>query len=125
MNLLDAKTSVVLANWCPAPPDAVAGGFLHVNSTGNRFGRVCPGSDIDGGNSTLRNITVSPESDGLVTMTYEQLQEGKAQYNLFVYTGTVRADKIYFKIRFDAPVTSIEVCVQPSSTLFLHGVWIT
>ena len=36
-------------NYCPVPPNGEAGSAVYANSTGNRFGAVCRGSNISAG----------------------------------------------------------------------------
>jgi hypothetical protein len=36
---------IISANWCPVPPDVEEGGAIYANSTGNKFGVVCRGSN--------------------------------------------------------------------------------
>ena len=73
-------------------------------STGNSFGVVCHGTD-----------TVDPEplpSCPNVAVLYTKLQPGLAGYQMFYTTDSARADKIFLKIRFDAPVLSIAVSTR-------------
>ena len=47
-----------------------------------------------------------------VAVLYTKLQPGLAGYEMYYTTDSVRADKIFLRTRFDAPVLSITVSVQ-------------
>ncbi len=73
---------------------------MFANSTGNRFGAVCRGS---GGEAEV--LSECP----MVSVKYFKISEGNVTYDLIVTTDTVRADKVFFKIQFDAPIISLNV----------------
>ena len=103
-------------NYCPVPPNGEAGSVIYANSTGNRFGAVCRGS----------NISAGVDADGVeplhecplleVEYRYSKNVSGSAHYRLYVTTDTTRTDKIFFQIQFDAPVQR-EVVQQDFSTI--------
>ena len=45
INQISNKSTHFLANWCPKPPTGITDGFVYANSTGNKFGEVCHGTD--------------------------------------------------------------------------------
>ena len=94
-------------NYCPVPPNGVAGSVVFANSTGNRFGAVCRGSDISAGLvdgveplAECPNVEVKYANNRNVT--------GSVHYSLFVTTDSTRADSTFFQIQFDAPVTGVD-----------------
>ena len=95
-------------NYCPVPPNGEPGSFVYANSTGNRFGAVCRGSNISAGVDAdgREPLHECPLVD--VEYRYSKNVSGSAHYRLHVTTDTMRADKIFFQIQFDAPVYSID-----------------
>jgi hypothetical protein len=93
------------ANWCSPPPNPPSGGIVYINSTGNKFGNVCHGSD---------NRSKIYISCPWLTVMYEgvsndSVMPGFNVYQLWVTTDTVRVDKVYFEIRFDSPILGLWV----------------
>ena len=92
-------------NYCPVPPNGEPGSSVYANSTGNRFGAVCRGSNISAGVDIdgREPLHECPLVD--VEYRYSKSVSGSAHYRLWVTTDTTRADKVFFQIQFDAPVT--------------------
>ena len=81
-------------------------------STGNYFGVVCHGTD-----------TVDPEPLPFcpnVAVLYTKLDAGLAGYEMYYTTDSVRADKIFLRTRFDAPVLSISPGWHVSTSRSVH-----
>ena len=90
------------ANFCDPPPDPETDGWVVARSTGNRFGKVCDGTDDE-------QPPVAFPSCPWMAVNYTQKEDGIALYNITVTTLDFRADRIFIKIRFDANITSINV----------------
>ena len=96
----------ILANWCDIPPNPEVNGTAFANSTGNKFGVVCPGTDVE---------EPQPSSScPWVAITYTEVSPGNVRYQLNVTSDTSRADKVYLKIKFDTPIDTIIVRTQHS-----------
>ncbi len=94
--------TVLLAKWCPIPPAVEANGTVYVRNAGNRYGAVCLGSDAAAGPAEVSSCP-------LVSVVHEKVRNGTTKYTFIVTSDTTRTDKIYFKIRFDAPITEANV----------------
>ena len=92
------------------PPNGEPGSLIYANSTGNRFGAICRGSYISPGIDTdgREPLHECPLVD--IEYRYNKNITGSAHYRLWVTTDTTRADKVFFQIQFDAPVTRDGKC---------------
>ena len=88
------------AKWCNGAP-TIERGLVRAVSTGNSFGVVCHGTDAD----DPEPLPTCPN----VAVLYTKLQPGLAGYQMYYTTDSVRADKIFLRTRFDAPVLTIDV----------------
>ncbi len=91
------------AKWCPVPVNPETNGTVTANSTGNRYGKVCAGADGES------------ESSGFcpqVSLIYTNVSYGRARHTFRITSDTSRSDFVFFKVRFDAPITGTFVSAK-------------
>ena len=99
------------ANYCPPPPEPETGGTAKAVSTGNHFGVMCPGLEVD-------YFDVLPDCPWLAVV-YERNKStrGVADYTIRITTTNVRADKVFVLLKFDANITSVVNLVRKAHAM--------